>query len=945
MSSAVSSYPIDCDNEAHQTHDRLDAIFSRLILMAYLFTSELSDTSSITYSLSKAFPFHLDSGNSRRRANNCASCRDASIIKSIILAYECPSNPRENAFEHCMRQVDESKDGDYDGDGPVAKKQRPWRNTATPIRIRSSLLVNDVLTLKVWMELWEYFQLHFSTELSFLHPPTFRADLRDTVEGREDAHADRKRSSPKQTSPLILLGILTLCARFHPSLVAYFSPPGLSTPLKASQYYADALRARINGVNGSELATPSLDRVQAFLMLSLYEWGMCRGREAWGLVGYAIRMAQNMELEEIDGDATTSIKSRDPEGCQSAPYQNSSHMCQDYHVPKVNNIVEKEILRRTFWSCFIMDRYTSNGKNRKQMIRIEDIKVQLPCSDSAFAIGQPVKTCRLPLHKSEPSDCELQPIRGSNLPRLEIGHEEGVLSLVIKIVALWSKVAQWSCNGGRRTERFPPWDMQSQFAQFMEDLKQFQADLPQKFAFTLLNIRAQIAHNSASAASYTFIHTVYFLCLIILHREYVPFSAVRCKSPMGPLDQPTFPPNQYKIPHNFWEESGSSLFKAARDIIDLVRVCHQERVLTETPMMGFAIYTVAFVGIYAIKFPWMDPNRYMCSESEESSANTIAFSNRGRKQTQRAMTLLIDMQSRLCMATGWLRTIRTLNNVYNDVLKNAPDVWRGEGGGLEEWTKYEDLFTEFGSIRYDAFANGIKSPPSIKEEDQSVQEFQGGRDPGDKVETITIKRRGGSISAPARLAVDVLSDVNKRPSLPPPSALLSASGSFDRQITSKLGRSCSISSPTSLPALISPESQTTATTAPSPHQSLSSTDISDYHLKSGPGNVGKGQAILQSQPLNTAESISLQPTPTLMTPANPRSDFFGHSSFTVDDLSEDFYGSLAAPDVSALMNGTRNDLFDATTSGLSPGSFPKIFEYFPLQLNTMREQGFNPQEF
>jgi len=91
-------------------------------------------------------------------------------------------------------------------------------------------------------------------------------------------------------------------------------------------------------------------------------------------------------------------------------------------------------------------------------------------------------------------------------------------------------------------------------------------------------------------------HTVHLLCSIMLHREYVPFIPLRCSKPQGPLDSPLFPPDQYEIPPGFWDDSARECFKAARDLIDLLRTCQEYEVLVETPIVGFATYTVAFCG-------------------------------------------------------------------------------------------------------------------------------------------------------------------------------------------------------------------------------------------------------------------------------------------------------------------------------------------------------------
>jgi hypothetical protein len=83
---------------------------------------------------------------------------------------------------------------------------------------------------------------------------------------------------------------------------------------------------------------------------------------------------------------------------------------------------------------------------------------------------------------------------------------------------------------------------------------------------------------------------------MMLHREYIPFIPLRCSRPEGPLEPPLFPPEQYRVPHGFWEYSAAELLKSARQLVDLVQTTHEWNVLPETPIVGFAIYVAAFVG-------------------------------------------------------------------------------------------------------------------------------------------------------------------------------------------------------------------------------------------------------------------------------------------------------------------------------------------------------------
>lgn len=395
------------------------------------------------------------------------------------------------------------------GDWESLKRQRPRKSMATASAGRDAAKTNGLvldsalLTLKVWESLFDLFQLHFSATLPFLHPTTFLSQIRQlssnpTTAVQADGHPAKDRSqspAPAGASPLILLGILTLTARFHPQLVQHHSPSSSmnsSNPLDASEFYADALRAKLTGSNGTDVASVGIDRVQALLMLGLHEWGMCRGKSAWVYVGMAIRMAQAMGLGfESENDATSSVSPR-PSLSNSTPNNVVDHRDdrKDYNS---DDVIDQEARRRTFWSCFMLDRCVSSGKYRPRMVRVRDMDIQLP-SDNAFAFGERVRTSRLGNGSADrrrsqgydsrgamqssslrqsvgfPDDSKMRPNSGgmatdskhwstsshrsdgleNGIDRWEIGAEEGVLGRLIRMFRVWGSITKWSCAGGRK---------------------------------------------------------------------------------------------------------------------------------------------------------------------------------------------------------------------------------------------------------------------------------------------------------------------------------------------------------------------------------------------------------------------------------------------------------------------------------------------------------------
>lgn len=559
------------------------------------------------------------------------------------------------------------------------KTEDPGRTSVH--RVDEDVLDPKLLTRSVWDDIYKLFKAHYSAEMPFLHPPTFRKRIFQISNPREPG-----ASNPNdRDARLLFLGVLTLTARFHPALVAHHSPkttPGSSNPLAASEYYSHALAAAF-GPSSESLTRPTLETVQALLMLGLYEWSQSRGLQAWVYIGIALRLAQSMGLAfEDDADRMSPRKAQ----------RRSS---------EENYAIEKECRRRTFWSCFIMDRMLSSGKFRPTMIDVKTLRVRLPCSDDQFMFGgNQVKTGFLieqRLGHDSPSESEAAGFS-----------DEGVENRFIRLVEIFGRFSIYSHAGGRRTEKYPPWDERTEFYQLRRDLEHFHRSLPSKLTYTQANLAAHI-EMATTAATYASLHTLYFLCLIMLHREYIPFIPLRCEGPQGPLDEPTFPKDRFNVPEGFWEVSAETIFSAAKDLVDIVRTYQERGALPESPLVGFCVWQAAFVSLYAVHFPHMDVHRHLCDAHD---LDVIDSDSQNAGYASITVKILKELAPKSKMAAGYLRIVgkmhRYFNVVrsdYNNQFKHKPRPWTG--GGLEEYKTLERELKEFGSIE-----GGEKSIPS-----------------------------------------------------------------------------------------------------------------------------------------------------------------------------------------------------------------------------------------
>lgn len=220
--------------------------------------------------------------------------------------------------------------------------------------------------------------------------------------------------------------------------------------------------------------------------------------------------------------------------------------------------------------------------------------------------------------------------------------------------------------------------------------------------------------------SYTVMHVVYFLSVIVLHRAYLPFLPLRCSEPAGPLDEPTYSRDKYAAPEGFWRDSAREVFRAARQVMDLATACQERGVLVESPLVGFALYHAALMGVYAAHFGQMDVEGMLTARrpstdvtnSGSSSSSSSSSSSPAPAPARRSLEILRDMRPRLKMAVGWFRTLNRLHSYYTKVKRDYARATaaathtegfdgnnlRPGGAALEEYKVLEKVFLEFGEV-------------------------------------------------------------------------------------------------------------------------------------------------------------------------------------------------------------------------------------------------------
>ncbi|KAI5847580.1 fungal-specific transcription factor domain-containing protein [Tricharina praecox] len=618
-----------------------------------------------------------------------------------------------------------------------------------------------VLTQAVWQLIFDAFQLHHSPVLPFLHPPTFLNRLRAST-ANPGSSSGNSPPPEKPHSPLLLLGMLTLTGRHIAPLVSHHAP-ALATPTAVSEFYASALKYRLKNEDDDSLLVPSLDKVQALVMLSIHEWGQTRKSEAYMWLGLAIRMTGALGLSWVDADdaPATAPYSPQPESDDPLPFKRRKLDNGTSASAKAATAytVEKEIRRRTFWAVFVLDRSLSSGRYFPSGIPSADAdRVQLPSDERGFMFGADTKTGFLN------SDSLLHPGRSDESH--EIGAGERILAHVVKAMELWGHIQSWT----ETVDSAPPSSRNSEYARLSAALDAFVESLPHQLEYSENTL--QVHFSTRSSSSYAVLHIALFLCRITLERKCLPNIPFHSPHPLGPVE-PTKPISSEE--ERFYSDSAERYLASARDLVTLVSSLQEWNSRIESPFIILALERAARSGLYVYNFPWMDIRGYMTGVSRIHGAEPMGSG----EETRKAVEFIQSLKPRWAVAG---ESFAGLVNMQTCVAEQLGEFIRNDdnGSALEERTR---LVKPNQDERTRLFS--LLAPPTPKAGPIPVPSSSQGRGPSSEVDTLLLaanqepvvasgSERWMAVNTPIPAAV-------VQPQAPPPTVVLKTEegGSLD----------------------------------------------------------------------------------------------------------------------------------------------------------------------
>lgn len=365
------------------------------------------------------------------------------------------------------------------GSPPLPEARTPLE---IPVYDNSPMSPSPLIT-----HLCKLFFVHLGCSFPFLQRERFMRDLEE-----------------KQVDAILVDAVCALSARFstHPMLTGREEnqkdeEKNPSRPQPPEYGQAFALRAK--SAIPDAFPCPSVAVVQAALLLAYDEFGASRDSGLWMYLGIAIRMAQDLGMQTLEGlkyegrDGPTPISVKNDAGSQRSDGSPSiSRTTSDNAEQQEQRAAERERLD-TFWSVFFLDRVISSGTGRPVTLRDRDIEISFPSLD------------------------EVDPTSGWPLP----------FPALIRIIHLYGRVTDL-INRIRDTPDIPS-DLQKQLASLEDRLTLLYQNLSPRLHFNAVNFQQYVKFNQGT--NFLLMHCWFHVLIVLLHQPTLlkPFE----RSPQG----------------------------------------------------------------------------------------------------------------------------------------------------------------------------------------------------------------------------------------------------------------------------------------------------------------------------------------------------------------------------------------------------------------------------
>ncbi|GAA5985860.1 hypothetical protein JCM10908_006308 [Rhodotorula pacifica] len=222
----------------------------------------------------------------------------------------------------------------------------------------------DLPPLEIMLDLADIYFSTLHLHLPFLHRRRFLYTVHNSAS---------LAAAPSQS---LVFAVLAIAAAYHdnPAIRAQ----AVYWYAKARERVDFAISANVHPLNGSRVATLTVEMVQALCLLALIEMGQSDHQRAFLSLGQAVRIAAMLGLTRMDEDRVADRTGQMVEKRLRPP---ALH-------PLPDDAVLLEECRRTMCAVYVLDRFESATVGWPSAIAETDVRVLLPCPDDQFENGR-----------------------------------------------------------------------------------------------------------------------------------------------------------------------------------------------------------------------------------------------------------------------------------------------------------------------------------------------------------------------------------------------------------------------------------------------------------------------------------------------------------------------------------------------------------------------------
>ncbi|KAJ3475708.1 hypothetical protein NLG97_g9366 [Lecanicillium saksenae] len=355
-------------------------------------------------------------------------------------------------------------------------------------------------------------------------------------------YPEKLRKDHRSCNLFLLLSILSISARMSPVLIARYG-----TKVKATEFFME--RASAMALD-QIYAEATLERCQAFYLLSIAQQGSGLRNKSYINMGVAIRMATLMTLHR---EETYQLQNKTPE-----------------------TIMVAESARRTIWMLHSQDNLHS-GPLSPVSLSAADITTLLPCDEDDFANGVEPES-RAALEGTLPA---------RDNPALISDKNRSLFATLMQVHHLWGTVGRRSVYYSRISN---PYDPNGHFQRVARHLSEWEAALPPSHRFSNELLRRYKA--AGEDLAYLCVTMMTRLCNIVLRRPYLADMIQRNEA--------------YHRNRQFFADLAQDLFRNVRDLYEQIDAQFTDRTPDEgvgAQIAAFCVYSCGLFSTYLCKYP------------------------------------------------------------------------------------------------------------------------------------------------------------------------------------------------------------------------------------------------------------------------------------------------------------------------------------------------------